>query len=381
MTQVRYHQMLVSPHVGGGAKLAMQIHTHAAATRGPVSRLLLPPGGEAERTAIARRLPFAQYRLDRLTGANRMRAVFESLQLYRRTATHGAGVLHVHSPFVYGSARPFLTLSRLRRVLHIHLDFTADDLRWALTLPPDLIIVCAGFMRPAVEEALGERAAGRTTVRVIRNAVDTRVFFPDDRRAAKSRLGVSPAEPLAMVVANLSPHKGQETAIRAVAALKAQGQFVRLWIAGAERDSGNSYLEHLKALCGSLQVSDRVDFVGFRTDTPELFKAADFLLLPSTSEGLPLAILEAQASKAVVLAAPTAGIPEVIRDGSTGYLIAADDPAGYAARMDFVLRQPDAAAALAESAYRYVVEQHEMHTYCERVLQEYDELLPLRAAA
>ena len=48
MSAPRYFQMLVSPHVGGGAKLAMQLHAHTVGARGPISHLLLP-GGETRR--------------------------------------------------------------------------------------------------------------------------------------------------------------------------------------------------------------------------------------------------------------------------------------------------------------------------------------------
>ncbi|MGH7878659.1 MAG: hypothetical protein ACREQD_04110, partial [Candidatus Binataceae bacterium] len=57
--RLRYHQMLVSPHVGGGAKLAMEIHRHALASRGPVSQLLLPPGAEAEQLARQNQFSYA----------------------------------------------------------------------------------------------------------------------------------------------------------------------------------------------------------------------------------------------------------------------------------------------------------------------------------
>ena len=147
--------------------------------------------------------------------------------------------------------------------------------------------------------------------------------------------------PLLMVVANLAPHKGQHTALRAVADLKAIGPRVRLMLVGAERSDGKGYETQLRQLAADLSIDDRVDFAGFRNDIPLLLAAADFVLLPSTSEGLPLTILEAQATGAVVLAAPTAGIPEVVEDGRTGFLVAASDAAGYAAQIAELLRRPN----------------------------------------
>jgi glycosyltransferase involved in cell wall biosynthesis len=374
MNAPRYFQMLVSPHVGGGAKLAMQLHTHAVGARGPVSRLLLPGGGEAERSAQRGRYPYTRYRVDRLSGGGRVRSLIENAGLYLRVPNKSAALVHVHAPFVYGAARPFFAASRIRTVLHVHLDFTAEQLSWALSSPPDTIIVCADFMRGAVIAALPAQATSRVVV--IRNAIDLGKYEPGDRSAAKREIGAPDNLPLLMVVANLAPHKGQETAIRAVAKLRELGHAVGLWIVGGERSAGENYRGALQKLSVELGVEDRVHFAGFRNDVPQLLRAADMVLLPSTSEGLPLTILEAQASGAIVLAAPTAGIPEVIEHGRTGYLLAADDAPGYAAHIGELLKSPALARDIAAAARQFVREHHDLKSYGDRVLAEYDRLVP-----
>jgi glycosyltransferase involved in cell wall biosynthesis len=211
-------------------------------------------------------------------------------------------------------------------------------------------------------------------VRVIRNAIDVRQFSGGDRAAAKRQLGVREDLPLLMVVANLAPHKGQQTAVRAVAGLRDAGLEANLWLVGAERSEGQGFLASLQQLARELRVQDRVTFAGFRNDVAQLLRAADMLLLPSTSEGLPLTILEAQAAGALVLAAPTAGIPEVVEHGRTGFLIAAHDAAGYAARLAELLRRPDLAATIAATAHRHVCDHHDVVKYGNQVLEEYQRL-------
>ena len=88
-----------------------------------------------------------------------------------------------------------------------------------------------------------------------------------------------------------------------------------------------------------------VRLLGQRDDANVLLRAADFFLLPSTNEGLPLSILEAQATKVPVLAAPTAGIPEIVRDAETGFLIPATDAPGYAHRIRVFARESRALPA------------------------------------
>src|SRR5262245_40411636 len=95
---IRYHQMLISPHGGGGARLAVGIHKHALATRGAVSQLFGPPGGEAERAVRAAGFSFTPYRVNRLTDG-RISGWLENAELSLKAAKFGKGIVHVHAPF------------------------------------------------------------------------------------------------------------------------------------------------------------------------------------------------------------------------------------------------------------------------------------------
>jgi glycosyltransferase involved in cell wall biosynthesis len=176
------------------------------------------------------------------------------------------------------------------------------------------------------------------------------------------------------MLANLAPHKGQETAIRAAALLKRRGVDLTFWLAGVERAQGG-YTRRLEALIGEAGVGDRVELLGQRGDAADLLRAADFFLLPSTHEGLPLSVLEAQASKVPVLAAPTAGVPEVVQDGETGFLLAADDPEAYALRLEQLVRQPELSRRVADRAHARTTSEYNWSAYCRRMTALYDELL------
>jgi glycosyltransferase involved in cell wall biosynthesis len=230
------------------------------------------------------------------------------------------------------------------------------ELKWAFRKPPDLVITCARFFREGVAAAIPDCRRPRVQIEVVPNAVDLARFRAADRRQAKSGLGCAPDVPVALMLANLSPHKGQATAIRAVAELARRGTRVECWLAGVERAGSQGYREKLQALADGLGVGDRVRLFGFRDDAQVLLAAADVVLLPSTDEGLPLTLLEAQACERAVVAAPTAGIPEIIDDGLTGFLVAADDHAGYAGRIELLLRDVNLYAQMTQRARRLVEE-------------------------
>ena len=146
-------------------------------------------------------------------------------------------------------------------------------------------------------------------------------------------------------------------------------------MAGAERGGTGTYTQDLRSLIHELGVADRVRLLGQRSDAADLLRAADFFLLPSTCEGLPLSIVEAQATKVPVLAAPTAGVPEVVRDGTTGFLIAADDAEAYARRIEQLLANPNFSAQITEAAFSHTTREHNWQAYSRSMLDLYDEVL------
>jgi len=372
-----YHAFLVSRELGGAALLALRLAKWMS-QQGATPQVWIPGTGRASQTTEQEGLPWKSYDLDAIQKGNLTHAL-ACLRLVPRIQFR-RGWAHVHNPLVYRMLRPVLRLAGLRTAVTVHIDPTPEDIRWAFRDPPDLVMPCARYMSDLIRQALGE-AGQKLRITAVPNAVDTERFLPGDRLAAKQRLGAPAERPLALMMANLAPHKGQETAIRAVAELKSRGTDVECWLAGVERDGRQEYEQRLRALAVEGGVGDRVRFLGFRTDGPELLRAADFLLLPSTHEGLPLSIVEAQATKVPVLAAPTAGIPEVIKDGETGFLIPAADAVGYANRIEQLLRHPDLRQRITEEAFARITRDSTMPAYCKRVEELLQELTPRRDPA
>ena len=210
---------------------------------------------------------------------------------------------------------------------------------------------------------------------VAATTVATMLRVMSDKKLAKQALGATEHTPILLMVANLAPHKGQEVAIRALVVLKELGVHAELWLAGIERDERCDFTNRLKALCHDLKIIPQVRFLGHRRDVPELLRAADVFLLPSTSEGLPLSILEAQASKVPVIAAPTAGIPEIVVNDVSGFLVNAGDAFGYAERVKQLVLCSDTVRRITTYAYKNIIANHGWSTYCDRLQSAYSALL------
>ena len=168
----------------------------------------------------------------------------------------------------------------LKTVVHVHLKEEEEGLQWAFAKPPDVIITCARTLADYVRHTLPERYQEHQRIISIPNAVDLERFYPGDKAIAKQRVGAPKDIPLVLMVANMAPHKGQETAIRTMAILKIAGVDVTCWLAGVERQAEGSYTTRLQALCNELEVADRIRFLGHREDVPDLLRAADIFILP-----------------------------------------------------------------------------------------------------
>ena len=148
------------------------------------------------------------------------------------------------------------------------------------------------------------------------------------RASTRRSLGVDDDTPCLLMVARIVAAKGHDTALRALARLKAQPW--TLLLAGDHRiDLG----PQIQALAMQLGIADRVRFLGLREDVPALMAAADVLLAPSRREALSLTLLEACACSLPVIASRVGGIAEVIEHGVSGLLVPPDDDEALAASL------------------------------------------------
>ena len=314
-----------------------------------------------------------------IRSAGRIRTRFLEWKLARQLRSHAPGLAHLSSAFVHGLLCRPVCSAGLRRVVHVQIEDTVPHWAWAFREPPDAVIACARFLVPGIREALPESVRDRMPIRVIPNAIDPTRFTPGDSRVAKEQLGFRTDRPLLLMLANLAPHKGQQTTISAVALLRDGGINVECRLAGTERGGELSHTRELEKQIRDLGVADRIQLLGHRTDTPALLRAADLFLLPSTNEGLPISILEAQAAGVPVLAAPTAGVPEVVIDGETGFLIPANDAAGYADAVARLLESPQHRKRITDNAREQILRVYTWEAYGRRMLELLSEVTDSRA--
>ncbi|WP_345335538.1 glycosyltransferase [Novosphingobium ginsenosidimutans] len=164
----------------------------------------------------------------------------------------------------------------------------------------------------------------REKITLHRTGLDADLFRPYDRRLCRDQLGLPRDKPVLATVGALIPRKGQRYAIEALAKLPG----AILLIAGKGDDEAM-----LHRLAAQLGVAERVRFLGAvpHAELPVLLNAADVLVLPSSSEGLANAWVEALACGTPVVTTPIPGAQELITDPDWGRLVPRDGSAIAAA--------------------------------------------------
>lgn len=162
---------------------------------------------------------------------------------------------------------------------------------------------------------------------IVYNGIDLRPF---------ENLARQPQPGLCVMSARLSPEKGIDRALHAIAHLTKKGVDIHLRILGTGPEKAK-----LEALATQLQIMDRVTFAGFVEDVhSHLAEASVFMFTPTHGEGTSLALLEAMAAGLPCIAYQAPSLDEVIIHQETGFLIPPEKPELFADALETLVIQP-----------------------------------------
>jgi glycosyltransferase involved in cell wall biosynthesis len=136
-------------------------------------------------------------------------------------------------------------------------------------------------------------------------------------------------------------------------------------------------LEALQTQAATLRVSDRVHFLGYRTDVFDLLSAVDAFLFPSLKEAMGISMIEAMAMAIPVVASRTGGIPEVV-DAETGILTPPGNAPALAEAVDCLLEDPDQMRAMGVRARQRAEAKFSLAASADQVEKAYGVLLSSR---
>ena len=325
--------------------------------------------------------------------AGRPRTYFGTLA-WLLTRRHPRGT-RLRTVLHFGTGVYAAWILRRRRGVHIHAHF-ADraatvamvasrflDTRYSVTAHAREIYV-APVLLP---ERISQAAFTATCTEYNRRHLATLVDAPTARGILRLYHGLDlstfdgaprrsedPSKPLLLSVAQLWERKGLEDLVRACGLLRDRGSVFHCDIVGEGPLRGR-----LEALIAQLGLETVVTLTGplSHPDVVARLAAARAFVLPCVvapdgdRDGIPNVILEAMASGLPVVSTPVSGIPEVVRDGETGFLVPEHDPAAVADALERLLADADLAARLGEAGRVFVRREFDLHRNVDRLIDRF----------
>jgi glycosyltransferase involved in cell wall biosynthesis len=225
-----------------------------------------------------------------------------------------------------------------------------------------------------IRDQLLEAGVPAKRVRLVHNAiVIDRYQRSGERGFVASLVGRTLPRPMLACIGRLSAEKGHADLLEALAIVKRKGHQVSAVLAGEGPERAR-----LEGRIAALGLADSV-FLPGHVDRPQrMLEDADLMVLPSHTEGLPNAALEALAMNVPVLATAVGGTPEVIEDGRSGRLVRPRDPAMMAARIEEFLANREQWAQMAIRGRASVIERFDFKARTRVVEGLYSELASAR---
>lgn len=221
----------------------------------------------------------------------------------------------------------------------------------------------------AVKISLIESGVPGNMITIIYNGINLSKFT-DVVPTLRKELGLDLNIPIIGIVARLVPEKGYEYAINAFYHVLKTYPEARLVIVG----DGN-LRESLKKMCIDLDIQGKVEFLGYRRQVESLISDFDVFVLPSISEGLGLALLEAMALGKPVIASEVGGIPEVVKNNSNGILVSPGNDKALAESIIKVLSNKTDSRIMGEKGQKTVLEKFSSNAMIEKTIQIYKKIL------
>jgi glycosyltransferase involved in cell wall biosynthesis len=297
---------------------------------------------------------------------------FNALRLKRWLCANDAQVVNTHSSrdgYLVGAAArlarvPLLIRSRHIDVAYPHLWIS----RHAFTTFADHVLTTSGKITGHLKSTFN---LSDDRVSTVPTGIDLALFSTDGPAAELRREGNSDQLPLVGMVSVLRSWKGHPVFIEAAELLKARGINVRFVIVGAGPVRG-SILRKIS----TCNLGDDISLTGHREDIPAVLRALDVLAIPSTGhEGIPQIGLQALACETPVVGSDTGGIPEIIRNGETGRIVAAGNAGQLADVLEAALADTEETRRMARAGRELVLAKHGLDHMLGRLEEIYSRYL------
>jgi glycosyltransferase involved in cell wall biosynthesis len=222
---------------------------------------------------------------------------------------------------------------------------------------------------------LGVAPARKFTVIRLGIDLEPRVACDEDPAAVRARIGVAADRFVVGWFGRMTAVKRTDDLLDALAALRERGVDALLLLVGDGDDR-----ERLERLAHGRGLARSVLFLGYQEDVARWYAACDAIVLTSANEGTPVTLIEGLAAGRPVVATRVGGVPDVVDDGVTGFLVRAGDTHAVAERLALLASDPELRRRMGDEGRRRVLERYAVGRLVDDVDRLYRALLPTASA-
>ena len=304
---------------------------------------------------------------------NTRSAIFSILKLVHKMKPD---IIHVQAPnFFSCTAIPVAKLTRIPIIATVHRAEVAPvsnpiSIIRKLLLARFNGIVAVSNHTKSLAVSAGVEAS---KISIVYNSCDERVFFyGKDKEVERKKHNFTTNDNLILFVGNLIKRKGLSSLIESLNILQSKLSDFTGIIVGEGEDLGE-----LKSMVDKFDLKSHVKFYGRVPEATlsELYTAADVFVLPSTSEGHSVALLEAMASGLPIVASDIEGNRESVEDGVNGFLFRTGSSKNLAEKLAIVLSDPKLKKMMSDKSYETYVQKFSTKTQIDNYLKIYDSLI------
>jgi glycosyltransferase involved in cell wall biosynthesis len=267
-------------------------------------------------------------RPDAVWRARRNLAALLESEPFDAVICHQAWPLVIFGPVVRRARIPLVSWQHMAVSHRFWLD------RLASRVVPDCIVCNSRFTASTLPPS-------QTRVEWIHPPVlPSAVVGPEQRRAIRQQFNTNPNDVVIVQVSRLEPMKGHDICLEALSRLHARSGWTYWVVGGAQRAHEKQYLERLRRMAASLEIAERVRFVGERADVPNVLGASDIFVQPNIEpEAFGISFVEALSAGLPVVTSSIGGACEIV-DDTCGVLPAPRDRDRLRAALDRLVGQP-----------------------------------------
>lgn len=281
---------------------------------------------------------------------------------------NGCQLVHTNGYFADICGQPVARLLGISGIATCH-GFISEDwkLRFYNRLDKFALRLCRHVIAVSekIKEDLVKSGIRRSRISVIPNGVP---LVPVEgnaalrRRELRSLMDIGPEEHAIGYLGRLSPEKGLIYLIEAVSQLFNSTMRLKLIIVGDGPERAK-----LERKVKGAGLESKIVFAGFQTETEEWYRIFDSFVLPSLTEGTPLALLEAMAAGLPVVASAVGGVPKVVSDGINGLLSPPGDAAALRDKIRVLIENPILSRMIGKKGAQSVRAEYGIDRWCQAI--------------